>query len=200
MSQITEDKLMTEFNDLPPIILASKSPRRKKILEEAGLSFKIVSADVEEKTLKTASETVQSNAKLKCDAVAKGYPNHLIIAADTVVSLDDTILEKPETLDEAKQMLTKLSGRSHQVMTAVSIAYNEEKIDFMDTSSVHFKSLTDESITLYTERVNPFDKAGAYNIDESGEIIIERFKGEYENIMGLPISSVLRELKKIKKT
>ena len=200
MSQIYEDEAMIDFTDLPPIILASQSPRRKKILEEAGFTFKVVSADVEEETLTTASETVQANAKMKCEAVAQNYPDHLIIAADTVVSLNERILEKPDNLNEAKEMLKALSGRSHEVMTAVSLVYNDREIDFMDTSKVHFNDLNDEKISKYISKVTPLDKAGAYNIDEEGSLIIEKFEGEYQNIMGLPIRSLIRELKKIKKS
>ena len=199
MSQITEDELMIDFTDLPPIILASQSPRRKKILKAAGFTFKVVTADVEEKTLATASTTVQANAKMKSEAVAKDYPDHLIIAADTVVILDEKILEKPNDFDEAREMLRSLSGRGHEVMTAVYIIYNDLKINFMDTSKVHFKDLDEEKIGLYINKVSPLDKSGAYNIDEEGDLIIEKFEGEYENIMGLPLKSLIRYFQKLLK-
>lgn len=183
-----------DFSHLPPIILASKSPRRKKILEEAGLKFEIVSADVEEKTLDTASATVQANAKIKCEAVAKLHPDHLILAADTVVSLDENILEKPANLNEAEEMLKSLSGRSHEVMTAVSIICKGKEINFIGTSKVYFKDLDEDIISEYFSSVTPLDKAGAYNIDEYGELIIDKFEGEYENIMGLPIKGLILRL------
>ncbi|MCM8529810.1 MAG: Maf family protein [Lentisphaeraceae bacterium] len=188
---------MPDFSKLPPIILASQSPRRKKILEQAGVSFEVVIPNVEEKTLETASLTVSENAKLKANAVVKDHPNHLIIAADTVVSLDEKILEKPKDLDEAKQMLKLLSGRSHQVISVVSIRSRDRSVDFAEASNVNFKKLDDETIDVYFSKVNPLDKAGGYNIDEYKELIIEDFTGEYENIMGLPIHTLKENLKKI---
>ena len=186
-------QMMSKYPNIK-IILASKSPRRKKILEEAGFCFEISSANVEEKTLVTASATVQANAKIKCEAVAKLNHDHLIIAADTVVSLDDKVLEKPANLNEAEEMLKVLSGRSHEVMTAVSISYKSRKIDFMDTCKVYFKELDENIISEYFSSVSPLDKAGAYNIDECGDLIIDKFEGEYENIMGLPIKDLLLRL------
>ncbi|MCM8536009.1 MAG: Maf family protein [Lentisphaeraceae bacterium] len=188
---------MSNFSNLPLIILASQSPRRKKILEQAGFSFKTVVPDTEEKTLATASETVSRNARIKANTVAKDYPDHLVIAADTVVSLDEKILEKPKDLNEAKQMLKQLSGRSHQVISAVSISLQSQNIDFSETSEVFFNDLTSKTIDTYFSKVDPLDKAGAYNIDEHKELIIDHFTGEYENIMGLPITILKENLKKI---
>ena len=181
----------------PKIILASGSPRRKQILESEGIPFEIYLPRVEEETQTGALETVIHNAALKAKAAAKHFPEDLVIAADTVVSLDNRVLEKPADMEEAKDMLNCLSGRAHKVFTAVSIVFNGQSYSFYDESSVKFRNLSEEDINTYFNNCCPLDKAGAYNIDEGGEAIIESIRGSYENIMGLPIVKLRKKLKKL---
>ena len=177
------------------IILASRSPRRKKILKKAGYKFEIFVPEVEEITQDGALETVQFNALLKARAAAESKKNCLIIAADTVVSRENRILEKPKDLTEAKEMLLYLSGKEHEVYSAVTIIIGCNEVSFFDVSKVKFKELDEALVQEYFNICDPLDKAGAYNIDEGGEVIIENISGSYENIMGLPVEKVKKYLK-----
>jgi septum formation protein len=181
----------------PQIILASRSPRRKKLLKTLNYPFEIYVPEVIEETKSGARETVTYNAMLKAKAAVSQFPEHLIIAADTVVSINNKILEKPTDLDDAFSMLSSLSGQTHQVYTAISIAFKGDITNYCETSSVKFKKLNKKIISLYFEKCNPLDKAGSYNIDENGEMIIEEISGSYENIMGLPLHKIEEILKKI---
>ena len=181
-----------------PLILASSSPRRKKILSNMGYDFTIISPDVEESNYESARKTVSENAKLKAEFVSKQHLHSYVIAADTVVSLDDHILGKPKNIGEAQLMLKSLSGRQHDVLTGVSIRGPQTSYDFVEISEVEFKELTEEIIQSYFSKCNPLDKAGAYNIDEYGDLIIEKIFGSYTNIMGLPDKTLYEYLKKIK--
>jgi septum formation protein len=185
------------MNNIPPIILASQSPRRAKILKNAGLEFKVHVPQVQEQTLEGALETVTTNARLKAIAVAPQFPNHLVIAADTVVSHENHILEKPTCLENAHHMLASLSGQKHEVYTAVTFIYRNKECSFHDTTTVTFKQLNRDIIDEYFTICDPLDKAGAYNIDENGEMIIKKISGSYENVMGLPIGELKKMLKKI---
>lgn len=185
------------MNSHPKIILASRSPRRKKLLKTLKYPFEIYVPEVIEETKSGARETVTYNAILKAKAAVTQFPEHLIIAADTVVSLHNKILEKPVDLDEAYEMLSSLSGKTHQVYTAVSIIYNGDINSYCETSSVKFKKLNKETIDSYFKKCNPLDKAGSYNIDECGEMIIKEITGSYENIMGLPLHKIEEIIKKI---
>jgi septum formation protein len=172
----------------PKIILASASPRRRKILEEMGLTFTIVAADVDEIHLDhNPEETVTENAELKCDWAGERYPHAVVIAADTVVSFEGVNLGKPHTLDAAKAMLRKFSGKLQEVYSGVAIAAPGRKADvFLVKSEVHFKKLTNDIIDEYLNLVNPLDKAGGYDIDQHSGLIISNFTGSWTNIMGLP--------------
>ena len=179
------------------IILASGSSRRNKILKKLFKSFSIQIPQVEERTYESAAKTVSFNAKLKCGKIAKNNESALIIAADTVVSFNDKILEKPKTYEHATEMLKVLCGQTHQVLTSVALSYNTKSCSFTEISNVTFKVLKEADIVKYHSLVNPLDKAGAYNIDEYGDIIIEKFEGEYENIMGLPVKSLIKHINKL---
>ena len=176
----------------PPIILASSSPRRQKLLRENNIQFTSIAPNVEEVTLESAKDTVLWNSALKAEHVFESNPDSLIIASDTVVSLEDKILGKPSNLDEARQMLKILSGKKHQVLTGISIRSKELNKDFYESTEVQFKDLTDNDIGEYFSKCSPLDKAGAYNIDEFGEIIIHKISGSYSNVMGLPIETLLK--------
>ena len=185
------------MKNIKKFILASKSPRRKQILEKENIDFEVFVPNVTEVTQAGALETVEFNAELKAKSAAEIFPDRIVIAADTVVALDNKILEKPDSMEEAVLMLQNLSGRTHTVFTAVSIAANGKIYSFYDESRVKFKNLTLEIIEDYFKICDPLDKAGAYNIDENGEQIIEKIIGSYENIMGLPIVKLRKKLKKL---
>lgn len=179
------------------IILASGSPRRKQLLELAHIDFEVISADVDETPPPgmKAEEVPAYLAQKKANAVAENYPGRTIIAADTVVLLDDEILGKPKDAGDAKAILARLSGRMHIVITGVCIQKeNEEKV-FSAATKVFFRKLTSQQIELYVDQYKPFDKAGAYAIQEYiGIIGIEKIEGDYYNVMGLPVGDVMRNL------
>lgn len=162
------------------IVLASASPRRAKILESLGVDFTVVKTDAPEVSYDAdPRRTVSENALAK--GAAAGCAN--VLSADTVVWYDNRIYGKPRSLDEAKEFLRTLSGKTHSVFTGVAFNGEVEVVE----SKVNFRELTDADIDGYVERVKPTDRAGAYDIDESGELIIESYSGSYENIMGLPV-------------
>ena len=162
------------------LILASGSPRRAKILRDLGVEFEIVKSDAPEVSYPHDPErTVRENALAKGAAVSGAN----ILSADTIVWFDGKIYGKPRDLDEAKEYLRELSGNVHTVFTGV--AYDGEVK--VVRSDVKFRKLSDATIDEYVARVKPTDRAGAYDIDESGDLIVESYTGSYENIMGLPV-------------
>ena len=179
------------------LILASGSPRRAKILKELGVKFEIAKSDADEVSYPHDPErTVSENALAKGLQSGKvaglhGYTG--VLSADTIVWFDGKIYGKPKDLAEAKEYLRELSGNVHTVFTGV--AYNGEVK--VEKSDVKFRKLTDAMIDEYVARVKPMDRAGAYDIDESGDLIVESYTGSYENIMGLPVEP-LREWKIIR--
>jgi len=181
-------------------ILASASPRRKELLERIGARFDIVPAQVEEFEEGHADpETmVRENAALKAGWVAGKHPDRFVLGSDTTVHLDGKVLAKPANLEEARQMLGRLSGRTHVVYTGVSLQRQDGDINetFGVRSEVTFKPFDDQTIDRYFEIVNPLDKAGAYGIQEGTELIIESFQGSHSNIMGLPIDETKRMLER----
>ncbi len=167
------------------LILASGSPRRAKILEDLGIDFEVVKTNAPEATYPDDPErTVRENALAK-GAAAKG--EH-VLSADTIVWYAGRIYGKPRDLDEAKQFLRELSGKVHAVFTGVAFD-GEAKVT---RSDVRFRELTDAVIDEYVAKVRPTDRAGAYDIDECGDMVVESYTGSYENIMGLPVEP-LRE-------
>jgi len=181
------------------LILASGSLRRKELLESLGVSFRIEVAQVDEMNdLGDPCELVESNAQLKADWVARRNPNAWVLGSDTTVALGEEILNKPSGLSDAKNMLRRMSGRTHCVYTAVCICHKKMGVHelFTVTSQVTFKPFDDDLIAEYFEIVNPLDKAGAYGIQEGKELIIDRWEGSLSNIMGLPVSEVQQALEK----
>ena len=179
------------------IILASGSPRRRELLEEAGLELEVMASPAEEvhDASMPLEELCELNATLKAEAVAKQQADALVIGSDTLVFIDDTPLGKPRDLNEARAMLRQLSGRTHRVCTAVCILqYGGEKRVFHDTTEVRFKKLDDAAIEAYFERVDPLDKAGAYGIQEHGDLIVEGIEGRFDTVMGLPVDLVMEAL------
>ena len=179
------------------VILASSSPRRRQLLKKLKIAFDIIVPNVEEINLETANKTVSHNARIKALTISKKFPNHLIIAADTVVNLDNRILGKPNTLNEAKDMLKLLSNRWHEVLSGVCIIspHHGEKV-WVSKAKVLFNKLSDEDIQRYIKLVNPLDKAGSYNIEEQELKVIKRVKGNRSTIMGLPLNEVKECLQK----
>jgi len=180
------------------IILASQSPRRKQLMEAAELSFEIIIADVDETNPPgMAGELVPEYlAKKKAAAIVSRVQDAIIIAADTVVLLDHEILGKPVDEANAREILGKLSGRKHEVVTGVCIQKRAQQVSFSVTTEVYFRTLTSEQIAHYVSNYKPFDKAGAYAIQEwIGMIGIEKINGDYYNVMGLPIGEVVKALK-----
>jgi len=184
-----------------PLVLASQSPRRVELMREAGYVFEVVVPEVEEShdASLTPEALTLENARRKAMAAALSRSRALCIGADTLVYLDGEPLGKPANLDEAQTMLRRLSGRSHEVCTGVYLAWDGGKQGwgFHVISKVVFKRLTDEVIEAYHARVNPLDKAGAYGIQEHGDMIISGHEGSWTNVMGLPMERLAEELKNV---
>jgi septum formation protein len=183
---------------LPPLILASASPRRAELLKLLKVKFRILPGEAEEVAHEHLSplEVCQLNAHRKARAVAKKIPDALVLAADTLVFLDGEILGKPCDLASARRMLTKLQGRTHQVVTGVCLMHlraHRERI-FAASTDVLFHPLDDKQIHDYLARIHPLDKAGAYAIQDSGELIISEISGSYSNVVGLPVERLREEL------
>lgn len=183
---------------VPPLILASASPRRAELLRQLKLQFKIIPSDAAEIFDENLSprELCQINAHRKARAVAKKNPGSLVLGADTLVFLGREIFGKPRDLDEAKQMLAKLQGRTHQVVTGVCLMHlraRRERI-FAVGTDVTFRPLTAKQINDYLSKINPLDKAGAYAIQEHGEMIVSEISGSYSNVVGLPLERLRAEL------
>lgn len=180
------------------IVLASQSPRRKQLMEMAELHFEIIIADVDETNPPgMPGEQVPAHlARKKADAVAHLAPGAIVISADTIVLLDDAILGKPTDAANAVQILSMLSGRVHRVITGVCIRRGDTEKVFSVTTEVYFRHLSRHQIQHYVDYYKPYDKAGAYAIQEwIGVTGIEKINGDYYNVMGLPIGDVLNVLK-----
>ena len=181
------------------LILASGSPRRRDLLSEAGLSFQIESPEVEELEGGTLPprELAVTNARLKCLAVSLAQREAMVIGADTVVALGGEVFGKPVDLEEAAGNLRKFSGRVHEVHTGVVLSCGEKRAEFVETSFVKFRELRDLDIEDYLSKVYVLDKAGGYAVQEHRELIIEKFEGDYDTIVGLPVSLVLDQLERM---
>ncbi len=182
-----------------PLILASNSPRRKEIMQNAGYDFsvKVKPTDESFSSEMPVEEVPVFLAKVKAECFRKDLKDEIILCADTVVIVGNDILNKPENAFEAKEMLKKQSGKMHKVVTGVCIMTQEETITFSDTTFVHFKELTDWEIDYYIGRCKPFDKAGSYGVqDFIGMIGIPKIEGSFYTVMGLPIHQVYEALEK----
>lgn len=182
------------------IVLASNSPRRKELLQRMGVNFKV-------RTLFGIDESYPDSLRGE-DIVcyisrnkAKAYqssmaPNELLITADTIVHVDGEVMGKPKNAEQAKEMLHILSGKTHQVITGVTIVTAKRTENFGVTSQVKFTNITDEEINFYVDNYLPFDKAGAYGIQEwIGIVAVEEIKGSYFNVVGLPVQRLYQKLK-----
>ena len=179
------------------IILASGSPRRRELLEQMGVKFRVHTAEVEEEhgQGRAARAICRRNALAKAFAVAKANPKETVLGADTLVHLGDDLLGKPASMSEARRMLGRLSGQTHQVTTACALVQGERRRVFSVTTRVRFRELSARQINAYLKAVPVLDKAGAYAVQEKGEWIVEAVHGSLTNVVGLPVERLGQELR-----
>lgn len=188
-----------------PVILASESPRRKEILVNTGFNVKTVPPAINEETLNKelssaflAPELIaQTLASAKAVSVSKDFPGKIIIGADTIVVIDNQILGKPKNMEEASLFLHQLSGKTHQVITGFCIVYDHERISGFEISKIMVKPLTEDDIREYIQIENVLDAAGAYKIQGFFSLYVEKIEGCWNNIVGLPVSRIYDEIKKL---
>ena len=179
------------------LILASAPPRRKELLSLAGFDFEVITADVDEvlDPLLNPYELVMSLAFQKASAVAAMHSDKTVIGADTVVVLDGKVLGKPHSEEEAVQMLSDLSGRTHEVYTGVCLIKGEKVHKFYECTKVSFYPLEKELIDEYVASKDCMDKAGSYGIQGNGCVLVKGIEGDYFNVVGFPVARFCRELK-----
>lgn len=184
--------------NLPPLILASASPRRAELLRQLGVDFIVIPSDADEAHNEqlTARELSLVNAYRKARAVAKKYPDALVLGADTLVYVDNHLFGKPANTEDACRMLKQLQGRTHQVVTGVCLTHlrrHRQKI-FAESTDVTFHPLDLGQIQEYLAQTNPLDKAGGYAIQEHGGKLVEGISGSFSNVVGLPMERVREAL------
>ncbi len=190
--------MATLFNSTGKIVLASGSPRRRSYFSDLGLSFQVVPADIEEqrKADEPAKAYVRRLAREKAAAIAENYPSSWIVAADTVVCLDDCVLGKPDSSEAAVKTLSLLSGREHMVHTAVCLQNVEEDVQdiLLVTTGVLFWNVPIAAIKRYVSTGESMDKAGSYGIQGMGAFLVREIRGSYSNVVGLPLCEVVELL------
>ena len=180
------------------VILASQSPRRRELLGLTGLDFRVQAADIDE-TMDPGNPPYDEVARVsrkKADAVERGSDD-VVIAADTIVVCGDRVLGKPKDEAQAKQMLSLLSGREHQVMTGMTVLRADRAVTVTEVTRIRFRELTEAEICAYVATGDPMDKAGAYGIQGGGALFVTGMDGDYYNVMGLPVcrlTMILRQL------
>lgn len=183
------------------LILASGSPRRKLLLQQIGYNFKVIPSHVEEPPFTGAdpAEYASNLASLKAGEISNQYPDQLVVGADTIVLIGNEVLGKPENDDAAFKMLSKLSGQNHQVITAYSFQLKVFGICEVHhvLTQVHFKKLDPDEIRYYIQTGAPFDKAGAYGIQDYSSIFVDRIEGCFYNVVGLPLSDFNGKLNRL---
>jgi len=183
------------------LILASKSPRRYELLKQVGLDFEVIPSGVVEDFVNTESprEHVLRLAEAKAMEVASKYPDRWVVAADTIVYINGSILGKPKSREEAAEMLRRLSGREHRVLTGFSVCYLEKRNNDKEAvqTMVRMKPLTPVEIEWYVHTGEPLDKAGGYAIQGIGSFMIESIQGSYTNVVGLPICELIQMLNRL---
>ena len=186
------------MQNLPPVILASSSPRRSELLTSMDIEFEIVPSHAEESMDggDFIPDLCEANARAKAEPIAELHPECLVIAADTLVYLEDELFGKPTHVDDAARMLTRLQGRTHQVATGVSLIYHNGEISkvFSVITNVTFLPLGREQIDEYLAGIDPLDKAGGYAIQQDKHKIIKRVSGSVSNVVGLPVERLKEEL------
>lgn len=180
------------------LILASQSPRRRYLLEQAGLDFDVIPSKVDESAvgLDKPDVYVRQLSKAKADEIARQYPDRWVIGADTIVLIGDIILGKPEGKTAARDMLNRLSGHTHQVYTGFTVCCKDLERHHTDSvrTDVTFKALSQAEIEWYIHTDEPFDKAGAYAIQGLGTFLVKSIQGSYTNVVGLPVCEVIEHL------
>lgn len=184
------------------LILASKSERRIKLMSLLPFDFKAIDSQVKEAEPRYHNpiKIVIHNAKLKCEAVAKNFKNDIVIGADTIVYIDNEILNKPKNKNEAYKFLKKLSGRKHTVYTGIHLidTHSKKEISDYEKTDVFFRRLYNFELQFYISKYKPFDKAGAYGIqDDFGCLFIDKIKGDFYNVVGLPLKKLYINLLKL---
>ena len=186
------------MENLPPVILASSSPRRSELLTSMDIEFEIVPSHAEESMDggDFIPDLCEANARAKAEPIAELHPECLVIAADTMVYLEDELFGKPTHVDDAARMLTRLQGRTHQVATGISLIYHNGEISkvFSVITNVTFLPLGREQIDEYLAGIDPLDKAGGYAIQKDKHKIIKRVSGSISNVVGLPVERLKEEL------
>ncbi len=185
-------------NENFPFILASKSPRRRYLLEQAGLKFSVMPSHIDETKIPLSSPEIYVRilSEAKAGSVSQKYPDKWVIGADTIVLNNGEILGKPQSKDDARTMLKQLSGQTHQVLTGYAVACKAKNRKFSETvkTDVLFKHLTDEEIQWYIQTKEPFGKAGSYAIQGIGSFLVKSIRGSYTNVVGLPVCEVIEFL------
>ncbi|MFA4859029.1 MAG: Maf family protein [Candidatus Margulisiibacteriota bacterium] len=179
-------------------ILASASPRRKALLKKIIKNFRVVNSGIDESALKATSPVgyAQKAARIKAQAVAARHKDAVVIGADTIVVLGKHILGKPKNSADALRMLKNLAGKTHQVITALTVFFpNGKSISRITRTKIKTNQISDQVIRTYVSSGRPLDKAGAYGIQEIEELFVEKIKGDYDNVVGLPVKTLQRMLK-----
>ena len=186
----------------PGLILASQSPRRRYLLQQAGIEFSVIPSSFDENSVKPSSPDVyvRQLAESKARDISEQYADSWVIGADTIVFIDGNILGKPDSRGEARSMLERLSGKTHHVLTGYCICCHSIGRLFSDVvkTEVRFKKLTAREIDWYINSGEPFDKAGAYGIQGIGTFLVRRINGSYTNVVGLPVCEIVEYLIKEK--
>ena len=171
------------------IVLASGSPRRRELLKSLGLEFEVYKPDVDESIIdgESPSELCERLSRLKAQAGAEKFPDALVIAADTIVVIDDLILGKPKDRDDAFNMLKRLQGKWHEVITGITVCMKQKILSHDEHTRVKFRELSDSEIRAYVSTGECDDKAGAYAVQGYGSLLVERIEGDYFNVVGLPL-------------
>jgi septum formation protein len=186
---------MTSKSRPHSLILASRSPRRRYLLEQAGLTFSVIPSTLDESSVPVSppADHVRMLANAKAMEVAELYPKSWVIGADTLVLIGDAVLGKPDTPVQARRMLKALSGKTHRVLTGYSICCKAAERSFSETveTKVSFKTLNETEIDWYLSTGEPFDKAGAYAVQGLGSFLVKRIEGSYTNVVGLPVCEVI---------
>ena len=180
------------------LILASQSPRRRELLGLFRLPFTVQVADIDETMdpSKAPFDEVARVSRLKAQAIAAGTED-VVIAADTIVVCENTVLGKPRSEEDAKNMLRLLSGRDHQVMTGLTVICAEKAVTVTEVTDIHFRQLSDREIDAYVATGEPMDKAGSYGIQGGAALFAEKLVGDYYNVMGLPVCKLWQILQEI---
>jgi septum formation protein len=189
---------MTDSSQKNRLILASKSPRRSYLLKKAGIAFDVIPSRIDESSVPADDPVryVGTLARAKAEEVAVQHPDCWVIGADTIVLIDGKVLGKPTNMDDARAMLTRLSGQTHQVYTGFTLCCLDRRKIISDVvcTDVTFKTLTRDEIEWYIHTDEPFDKAGAYAIQGLGTFLVKRINGSYTNVVGLPVCEIIEHL------